>query len=255
VGAQRFEDLELRGLSQRLGLILVRTNWDVPKHRELSMFLLDLSLPGITINRIRVVNGSEEFCQEFFEDVPVAADCLLGEPDDGWTVANRLLFHERAAVGGGSPHDFPSSGRPRDGGGAPKPATQAASGPADQELLGEAHANRVVAAQLIRQVTEDIQSGRAPAIAGSLLRLNMGLTHMRDLSINLELAGADGVVWPADEAVPAAGEAYVLRQGLCIGGGTNEMQRNLISERLLGMPREPLPDRDRPFREIHAGGR
>jgi alkylation response protein AidB-like acyl-CoA dehydrogenase len=240
------------------GLVLVRTNWDVPKHRGLSLFLLDLSLPGITVNTIRMVDGTEEFCEEFFDDVVVPHGCLLGEPNDGWTVASRLLFHERQAVGGGSPYNF---NRPRS-------ARRSARGvdlldlarrhgrttdPVARQLIGEAHANERVGAQLIDRVSEGVASGALPAIAGSLLRLNSGVTAMRRSSIAVELAGRDGVTWTVGDDRGHAAEQFIARQAACIGGGTIEMQRNLISERLLGMPREPAADRDVPFREVgHA---
>ena len=241
------------------GLILVRTNWDVPKHRGLSMFLLDLSLPGVTINRIKMVDGSEEFCQEFFDEVHVPHDCLLGQPDEGWTVAGRLLFHERQTVGGGSPFNF---NRPRSAlGGARSSLVSSiyAQGRTDdavvRQLLGEAHANERVAAQLIRRVSDGVESGDMPAIAGSLLRLNSGVTAMRRAAIELQIGGNEAAAWRADDSSPHPAERFIARQASCIGGGTNEMQRNLISERLLGMPREPTADFDRPFCEVPRGGR
>ena len=149
------------------GLVLVRTDWAVPKHRGLSMFLLDLRLPGVTVNKIKMVSGAEEFCQEYFTDVALPADCLLGEPNDGWTVANRLLFHERDAVGGGSPYVFnrPSSigsGSNRDLAGLARRMGRAAE-PRVQALVGEAHADDVVSRQLIERVTEGIGLGHLPA--------------------------------------------------------------------------------------------
>jgi alkylation response protein AidB-like acyl-CoA dehydrogenase len=205
-----------------------------------------------------MVDGTEEFCEEFFDDVVVPHGCLLGEPDDGWTVASRLLFHERQAVGGGSPYNF---NRPRS-------ARRSARGvdlldlarrhgrttdPVVRQLIGEAHANERVGAQLIERVSDGVASGAMPALAGSLLRLNSGVTAMRRSSIAVEVAGRDGVTWTVGEDRSHAAEQFIARQAACIGGGTIEMQRNLISERLLGMPREPAADRDVPFREIgHA---
>lgn len=238
------------------GIILVRTNWDVPKHRGLSMFLLDLSLPGIEVQKIKMVDGTEEFCQEYFDDVVVPHDCLVGAPDDGWTVASRLLFHERSAVGGSSPYNF---NRPRSARSASSRSGDLVDlvrryGRADdrraRELLGEAHANEVVAGQLIRRVGESITSGELPAIAGSLLRLNAGETMVRRSSISLELAGSKGITWDPDDTDGQPAEQFISRQASCIGGGTTEMQRNLISERLLGMPREPNLDKDKAFREV-----
>ena len=84
------------------GLCLARTDWDVPKHEGLTMFLVPLRHPGITINRIQQVNGSVEFCEEFFDDVDVGDDAVVGEPGKGWEVASRQLYHERRTMGDGS---------------------------------------------------------------------------------------------------------------------------------------------------------
>jgi alkylation response protein AidB-like acyl-CoA dehydrogenase len=239
------------------GLVLVRTDWSVPKHRGLSMILLDLSLPGVEVHKIRMVNGAEEFCQEFFTDVQVPADCLLGEPNDGWTVATRLLVHERDAVGGSSPYAFtrPSSTRTASSADLAQLARRLGRGddPAVAELVGEAHTDEVVGRQLIERVTEGISLGAYPPVAGSLLRLNIGVQTVRRASIGLEIAGVDGVTWEEGDPGPHAGDQFVFRQASCIGGGTTEMQRNLISERVMGMPREPAADRDRPFSEVRRG--
>ena len=85
-------------------LLLARTNWDVPKHRGLTMFIVPIHHPGIEIHPIQMVDRTEEFCQEFFNDVVIPAENVVGEVNDGWTVASRLLFHERAAVGNASPY-------------------------------------------------------------------------------------------------------------------------------------------------------
>jgi alkylation response protein AidB-like acyl-CoA dehydrogenase len=239
------------------GLVLVRTDWSVPKHRGLSMVLLDLSLPGVTVNKIRMVNGAEEFCQEYFSDVVLTEDAILGEPNDGWTVATRLLVHERDAVGRSSPYAFsrPASVRAGADRELARLATRLGTGdrPDVQELVGEAHADEIVANQLIERVTQAISLGRYPPIAGSLLRLNTGVHGGRRVTIGLQIAGADGVTWAAEDDGRQPGEQFVFRQAMSIGGGTVEMQRNLISERLMGMPREPAADRDKAFSEVRRG--
>ena len=77
------------------GLCLARTNWDVPKHRGLTVFILPLHQPGVEVHRIEMLNGSKEFCQEFLTDVRVPDTDRIGEVDDGWTVGIRWMFHER----------------------------------------------------------------------------------------------------------------------------------------------------------------
>ena len=86
------------------GLCLLRTNWDVPKHRGLSVFIIKIHQPGIELHRIEMINGSREFCQEFMTDLRVPDTDRVGDVDQGWTVGTRWMFHERNAMGGGSPY-------------------------------------------------------------------------------------------------------------------------------------------------------
>ena len=85
------------------GLCLLRTNWDVPKHRGLTVFIIPIHQPGIELHRIEMINGSKEFCQEFMTDLRVPDSDRVGDVDEGWTVGTRWMFHEKNAMGGGSP--------------------------------------------------------------------------------------------------------------------------------------------------------
>ena len=85
-------------------LCLARTNWDVPKHRGLSVFIVQIHQPNVDVHRIEMINGSHDFCQEFMTDLRIADADRVGEIDDGWTVCSRWMFHERNAVSGGSPY-------------------------------------------------------------------------------------------------------------------------------------------------------
>ncbi len=242
-------------------LCLARTNWDVPKHRGLTMFIVKIHQPGIQVEQIRQVDGSMEFCQEFFDDVVIPASDVVGEVDDGWTVANRLLVHERNAVGGGSQY---TSGR-NDGHTSsteenPYVDFVRAAGGADdphlRQLVGEAHIRELVGAQLVHRVTQGVAVGAMPPPAGSLLKLFSATSVMRRYDIGLELAGGGAAAWPVGEEPPERrfAEISLWRQGLSLGGGSNEIQRNIISERLLGMPREFAADRDVPYRDVPRGG-
>jgi alkylation response protein AidB-like acyl-CoA dehydrogenase len=238
-----------------LALCLARTNWDVPKHRGLTMFIVPIHHPGITVNQIKMVDGTEEFCEEFFDDAVIPAENVLGKVDDGWTVATRLLFHERAAVGGASPY---TSGRMPGGGEAARDelvdlakAVGKSDDPFVRRLVGQAEALSIVHRQLVDRVRTGLETGYFPGPAGSLVRLFAGIAAVERATIALEIAGDDALVWDGDaNGNGKYGVDYVQRQRSCLGGGSTEMARNIISERLLGMPREYAADRDVAFREV-----
>jgi alkylation response protein AidB-like acyl-CoA dehydrogenase len=233
-----------------------RTDWDVPKHRGLSVLMVKVHQPGIQVSQIRQVDGTEDFCQEFFDDVPVPAGQMLGQVNDGWTVASRLLFHERAAVSGASPYEVGPRASERRGGRAGLTALAELAGRRDdprvRQLLGEARILDRVHRALVRRIGTSIQTGRLPPAAGSIPRLSSGLLGVRLASIALEIAGDRAVAWEAGDPFAGLGVAYLARQGVCLGGGTTEMARNIISERVLGMPRERAEDLGVPFREVRT---
>ena len=235
-------------------LCVCRTDWDVPKHRGLSMLIVKVHQPGIQVRQIKQVDGTEEFCQEFFDDVRIPADQMVGQVNDGWTVASRLLFHERAAVSGASPYEVGQRISERRGGRGGLTALAELAGRGDdprvRQLLGEARMLDRVHRALVRRIGTSIQAGRLPPAAGSIPRLSNGLNIVRLSSIALEIAGDRTVAWEAGDPVGELGVAYIARQGACLGGGTTEMARNIISERVLGMPRERAEDIGVPFREV-----
>ncbi len=234
-------------------LCLARTNWDVPKHRGLTMFIVPIHHPGITVNQIKMVDGTEEFCEEFFDDAAIPAENVLGQVDDGWTVATRLLFHERAAVGGASPYTSGrSAGRTEtlvDDLVDLAKARGKGDDPLVRRLIGQVEALSIVQGQLAQRVRAGLETGHFAGPAGSLVRLFAGTASVERAKIALEIAGDEAVVWDAD-ADGRFGLAYIRRQSSSLGGGSTEMARNIISERVLGMPREYAADRDVAFREV-----
>jgi len=242
-------------------MCLARTNWDVPKHRGLTMFIMKIHQPGVTVEQIRQVDGSLEFCQEFFDDVAIAASDVVGEVDDGWTVASRLLVHERMAVGGGSPYTSGASIGHGSSGIDPTMVDAAREAGTDgdphvRRLVAEAHVRQMVAGQLVRRIIQGMATGAMTPPAGSIMKLFGATNVMRRSEIGLEIAGGSVVAWPLDTPGVGAqlGQATLSRQGVSLGGGSNEIQRNIISERLLGMPRELAADREVPYREVRRSG-
>ncbi len=237
-------------------MCLARTDPHVPKHQGLTMFILKIHQPGIEVQRISMVSGMAEFCQEFFDDVAIPAENVIGQVNDGWTVASRLLYHERDAVGGGSPYvsGVAVGGGERGGQRTDLAELARATGQADdplvRQLVAEARVNERVQQQLTERVTLGIRTGALPAPAGALPRLIAATNGERRFDIGLEVAGAGAGAWVDGDPAGLWGKLYLIRQENSLGGGSNEMQRNIISERVLGMPREYAADRGRPFDEV-----
>ncbi|WP_405146669.1 acyl-CoA dehydrogenase family protein [Nocardia salmonicida] len=237
-------------------LCLARTDWDAPKHRGLTMFLLEVHQPGIELRRIRQVNGNEEFCQEFFDNVEVPVANVVGEINGGWTVASRQMFHERNSVGGGSQYVSGKLMGPK----RRSPTTVMAeiarrTSRSDdrrvRELIAESHVIGKVQGHLIERVVAGMRTGDLPPSAGSIIRLFGGLGHLRQTEITLEVSGPHGTVsLPGTTGDREIAETFITRQAACMGGGTTEIARNIIAERVLGMPREFAADRDVPYKDV-----
>ena len=238
------------------GLCLARTNWDVPKHDGLTMFLVPIKHPGITLRRITQLNGSTEFCEEFLDGVDVGDDAVVGEVNEGWAVASRQLYHERRAVGMGS--EFASGSGSEGGRATPVNYVALAKtiGQADnervQQLAGRALVHRAVSDQLGGHVYRSVRDGALPPAAGTLIRLFHAETVTLEMDTGLAITGTAGVVGAEGEGLQT-GLRYLARQAVCMGGGTIEMARNVIGERVLNFPREYAADRGVPFSQVRHG--
>ncbi|OSC41561.1 acyl-CoA dehydrogenase family protein [Mycobacterium decipiens] len=238
------------------GLCLARTDWDVPKHDGLTMFLVPMAHPGITLRRITQLSGSTEFCEEFFDGVDVGADAVIGEVNNGWAVASRQLYHERRAVGQGS--EFASGAGSEGGHTQPVDFAELAAktGQAGsqrvREMAGRALVHRAVAGQLGDHVYRSVRDGILPPAGGTLIRLFHAETVTLEMDTALAIAGAAGVVGEDGEGLEA-GLRYLSRQTVCLGGGTTEMARNVIGERVLNFPREYAADKGVPFNQVRRG--
>jgi alkylation response protein AidB-like acyl-CoA dehydrogenase len=242
-------------------LCLTRTNWDVPKHRGLTVFMVPIRQPGIEVRRIEMVNGSREFCQEYLTDVRVPDSHRVGAVDDGWTVGRRWMYHEKT-TNGGSPYVTRPAGLIRTlygpAGGAAGMARRARSaGYPDEasrrQLVGEARTLELVGSALTRHIAASIEAGTMPDEAAAITKLFAGLSVARSIQLAYELAGPEAAAWDGTQQAEPPGVTYLMRQAMCIGGGTTEMSRQIVSERVLGMPRAESPDKNVPFRDVPHG--
>ncbi len=238
------------------GLCLARTNWDVPKHRGLTVFMLPIHQPAIEVHRIEMLNGSREFCQEFMTDVILPDSDRVGAVDDGWTVGTRWMFHERMLYT--SPYVSQPTGllhSRMDSSSVYASAKESGrmDDPSVRDLVGEARMLELVSEEMSARVSDRISAGQLTDQAAALVRLGKALAQTRICTLALEAAGSAGAAWSEDSAMAQSAVNYLMRQGGSIGGGTVEMARNVVSERVLSMPRERSADRDIPFRDVPRG--
>jgi alkylation response protein AidB-like acyl-CoA dehydrogenase len=237
----------------------LRTNWDVPKHRGLSVFIIKIHQPGIELHRIEMINGSREFCQEFITDLRVPDSDRVGDVDQGWTVGTRWMFHEKNAMGGGSPYVTGALGGNRNRQGAADPMVELAQAtghfddPRVRDLVGESYMLRAAGSALSERIAAGMRAGVFPDNSAAIARLVNAVVQQRNVTIALDLAGSNAAATLADDPWAEQGFNFLERQTSGIGGGTTEMARNNISERVLGMPREMTHDKNIPFRDVPKG--
>lgn len=235
------------------GLCLVRTDWDVPKHEGLTMFLVPIKHPGVTLRRITMINGSTEFCEEFFDDVELPDTAVVGGVGNGWRVASRQLYHERRSMGRAS--EFSSGLEADDAEAAPIDYIELTdcTGQTDDfrvgEMAGRALAYRAVAEHLADHIYCGVRDGTLPAAAGSITRIFYAEAQQLEIDTAMLLAATTAVVGDRAELF-YVGERYLERQIVSLGGGSTEIARNVIAERVLGLPREYAADRGVPFSQV-----
>jgi len=223
---------------------LVRTDPDAPKHRGISYLLIDMKTPGITVRPLVQMTGEPGFNEVFFEDVHVPRENLVGRLHAGWTVANSTLLHERNMLASTARTQQLFDAVVRR---AKKTVREGAAATADplirQRLADLAIRVEMRKLEAYRQLTDTLR-GRPPGIAASVNKLvTCELNH--DLArAALEMMGPAGWLTKRDPDALDGGLFpldFMFALGLVIGGGTAQIQKNIIAERGLGLPREPRP--------------
>jgi acyl-CoA dehydrogenase len=230
------------------GLGIFRTDPSVPKHKGISCFIVDLRTPGITIRPLRQITGAAHFNEVFFDGARVPATNLVGDEHDGWRVARTTLMNERHATGslGSTRSSFDAL--------AGLAATPRADGtrPADDPIVRQRLARAFTLGRLFdltnARVRTSMARGGIPGVEGSILKLAIAELGTLVADLGVDLLGQGGAIVAED--APEAGrwpEALLGSFAMHIGGGTDEVQRNIIGEMVLGLPREPDLTRDQPF--------
>ncbi len=222
------------------------------KHAGISMFILDLSSPGVDIRPIHQIDGGSHFNEVFFTDVRIPADNLLGELNNGWNHATAMLMYERVAIGtiGSGKINTPNFRMLRN-------AAEGA-GKLDDALVRQdlAHIYSMETAKsLVAMRTRDeMKSGKTPGPGGSLGKLFGSVIQWRMREILMNMAGPASMAWePGDDAAGDLQKQTVGSFSSSIAGGTDEIQRNIIGDRVLGLPRDISVDRGVAFKDLKVG--
>ena len=229
------------------GLATVRTNPDAPKHEGITMMVIDMHAPGVTVRPLKMPNGNSDFNEVFFDDVFVPDSDVVGPVDGGWTVARATLGNESVSIGGGDggrimPADAfiaPLDAHPeRLAGGAGRVGRHIARTHM-MSVLNQRSAYRAVADAGARAGDGQGQGqGHGPGPEGNITKLLLSELGHETAAIMAELAGPDGAFLEGKGAMAAM--LVLMNRAMSIAGGTSEIKRNQIAERILGLPRDPL---------------
>jgi alkylation response protein AidB-like acyl-CoA dehydrogenase len=240
----------------RRGLLLTRTDPDVPKHQGLTYFSVDMTAPGVDVRPLRQLTGEAEFNEVFLTDVRIPDADRIGQVGEGWKVANATLMSERVSIGA-------SRAVPRDSGMIEPTVRTWRSRPELRtpglhdrllRLWTEAEVARLASERLRQQLA----AGK-PGPEGSASKLVFARLNQEISGFEVELAGSDGLRyddWTMRRPEQAnffgrgPGYRYLRARGNSIEGGTSEILRNIIAERVLGLPSEPRVDKDVPWKDL-----
>ncbi len=258
-----------------LGMLLARTNWDVPKHRGITYFALEMHQPGVVVRPLRQMNGYASFNEVLFTDARVPAANVIGEVGNGWTVALGTLAHERRAGDLLRSRPARGSGRaieehraevaqvmepyrwyPQRAGRVDLVVERAkATGRNRDPLVRQAIVRLLSMARATEWTARRARAaralGRPPGPEGSLGKLHASNIAKAAARVHTMLAGSDAMLRGKHGALEGLiAEILVSVPAVSIAGGTDEIQRNIVAERVLGLPREAQVDVQRSFREV-----
>jgi alkylation response protein AidB-like acyl-CoA dehydrogenase len=227
------------------GLLLARTNVDVPKHKGMTMFIVPMDAPGVTVRPLRQISGDAHFNEVFFDDVRVEEDAVVGQVDGGWTTALTTLLYERVTIGLGGEGfgwraDRFSAALMRD--------ESAVRDPEVRHRLGEIATDFLALRYTGYRMLSALNRGQIPGPEGGLAKVTTIKAAIEAGDLLADTLGPDAL---SDDEEGFAKLVSDL-PGLKSAGGTEEILRNMVGERVLGLPPEPRLDKGVPFSELKA---
>ncbi len=241
----------------RWGLLLARSDAGVPKHRGLTYFVVDMSAPGVEVRPLRQMTGGSNFTEVFFDDVRIPDADVLAAPGMGWNVAVTTLMAERTSIG--------AVGGLASGTAVPaicrllgEVALATGANPASDPVLRDRIADIAIRARVVEahagRIVAKLERGELPTAEGSVAKLLLTDLLERIATFGLDAQGPSGML-AGDDAVSNGewAQAFLGSPGMRIAGGTDQIMRTIIGERVLGLPREPRVDADVPFEDIPSG--
>jgi alkylation response protein AidB-like acyl-CoA dehydrogenase len=271
--------------SADFGMLLARTDVDVPKHAGITYFVIDMKQPGIEARPLEQMNGASNFCEVFLTEARVRGDHVIGEVNSGWRVAQSTLFHERNSVAGGglpglvtarsgSAGDLDRKvsevlDRTRELAKARKSPIRAGAVPVKLmiELAQKfgVSGDPLIRQELARYVSQvrvngwtmrrsGAAGGKLTGADGSIAKLTTARICQESRDLSYRIVGASGMLM--GQLSPLEGDLQMVNlasPGNRLGGGTDEIQLNVLGERALGLPREPSVDSDVPYRDLRVG--
>ena len=233
----------------RWGMLLARTDPDVPKHRGISYFVLDMATPGIEIRPLRQMTGESHFSEIFLDDVRIPGERLVGAPGEGWAIAQTTLTSERSSIAGGmgaTPAALVAFAR-RFG---------ATADALVRQRLADAHIRFELLRFLRYRSQTALSQGRRAGPEASVMKLAFARYMQALTTTAVDLQGAHGLLGGDDVADDGMWlRRFLHSPSLRIAGGSDQVQANIMGERALGLPAEPRSDKDVPFRELARGPR
>jgi len=228
----------------RFGILLARTDFEQPKHRGITYFVLDMTTSGIEVRPLRQMTGASHFSEVFLSDVRIPVGDVLGQVDGGWAVAMTTLANERMAIGAGGGVKFADmAGLAR--------ARGRAGDPLMRQALAAAYTREQILTYLGFRVQTALSRGALPGPEASVTKLFYAGHLKRTCDLALALQGVSGVIAQGDAAWQ---HQFLQAPSIRIAGGSDEVQRNVLGERVLGLPGEPRLDKDVAFRNIPSAG-